>query len=48
MTNDGRIDNALKIETEDITKAMDFIRQLSSGAAMSVLPIRCKVIDLER
>ncbi|WP_341660099.1 SDR family NAD(P)-dependent oxidoreductase [Vibrio sp.] len=47
MTNDGRIDNSLKIETTDITKAMDFIRQLSSGASMSVLPIRCKVIDME-
>ena len=47
MTDDGRIDNQLKIETKDITKAIDFVRSLSSGSAISVIPIRCKIIDLE-
>ncbi|NRF13142.1 SDR family NAD(P)-dependent oxidoreductase [Vibrio coralliilyticus] len=47
MTNDGRIKNELKIEPEDLAKAIDFARSLSTGAAMSILPIRCKVIDLE-
>ena len=45
MTNDGRIDNTLKIDTGDLVKAVDFARSLSPGAAMSVLPIRCKVMD---
>ncbi len=48
MTNDGRISNELKIETEDLTKAIDFVRSLSSGASISTFPIRCKVIDLEK
>ncbi|CAM3069311.1 SDR family NAD(P)-dependent oxidoreductase [Vibrio neptunius] len=47
MTNDGRIKNELKIQPQDLSKAIDFARSLSTGAAMSVLPIRCKVIDLE-
>ncbi|PQJ62877.1 SDR family NAD(P)-dependent oxidoreductase [Photobacterium angustum] len=47
MTNDGRISNELKIEPEDLNKAMQFIRTLSSGAAMSMLSIRCRAIDLE-
>ncbi len=47
MTDDGRIANDLKIEPEDLNKAMQFIRTLSSGAVMSMLPIRCRVIDLE-
>ncbi|TKF93855.1 short-chain dehydrogenase, partial [Vibrio sp. F13] len=47
MTNDGRIDNKLKIETQDLTKALDFIRSLSSAAAVSTLSIRCRIIDLE-
>lgn len=47
MTNDGRIENHLKIETQDVAKALNFIRSLSSGAAISVLPIRCKTIDLD-
>lgn len=45
MTNDGRIDNTLKIDTDDLVKAVDFARSLSPGAAMSVFPIRCKVMD---
>lgn len=48
MTNDGRINNSLKIEPQDLAKAIDFIRSLSSGSAMPTLPIRCKVIDLEK
>ncbi|GLQ72615.1 SDR family NAD(P)-dependent oxidoreductase [Vibrio penaeicida] len=48
MTNDGRIDNSEKIEIDDLSKAVDFVMNLSSGAAMAVLPIRCKVIDLEK
>ncbi|SMY34873.1 SDR family NAD(P)-dependent oxidoreductase [Photobacterium andalusiense] len=48
MTNDGRIDNNLKIDTEDLAKALDFIRSLSSGAAINTLTIRCKVMDLEK
>ncbi|PKF76688.1 short-chain dehydrogenase [Vibrio sp. vnigr-6D03] len=48
MTNDGRIDNAEKIEIDDLSKAVDFVMNLSSGAAMAMLPIRCKVIDLEK
>ncbi len=48
MTNDGRINNNLKIETQDLTKALDFIRGLSASAAVSMLSIRCKVIDLEK
>ncbi|MEZ9796126.1 SDR family NAD(P)-dependent oxidoreductase [Vibrio cyclitrophicus] len=47
MTNDGRIDNKLKIETQDLTKALDFIRSLSSAATVSTLSIRCRIIDLE-
>ncbi|NRB65990.1 MAG: SDR family NAD(P)-dependent oxidoreductase [Vibrio sp.] len=47
MTNDGRIKNELKIQPQDLAKAIDFARSLSTGAAMSILPIRCKVIDLE-
>ncbi|TFH89737.1 SDR family NAD(P)-dependent oxidoreductase [Vibrio ouci] len=47
MTNDGRIDNNLKIETQDLAKALQFIRSLSAGAAVSTLSIRCSVIDLE-
>jgi 3-oxoacyl-[acyl-carrier protein] reductase len=47
MTNDGRIDNNLKIETQDLAKALSFIRSLSPGAAVSTLSIRCSVIDLE-
>ena len=37
--------NTLKIDTGDLVKAVDFARSLSPGAAMSVLPIRCKVMD---
>ncbi|AZL84760.1 SDR family NAD(P)-dependent oxidoreductase [Aliivibrio salmonicida] len=48
MTNDGRIMNNLKIETQDLTKAIDFIRNLSPSASMSTLSIRCKTIDLEK
>ncbi|MCG7499576.1 SDR family NAD(P)-dependent oxidoreductase [Vibrio sp. Of7-15] len=48
MTNDGRIDNSLKIEPQDLAKSIDFIRSLSAGSAMPTLPIRCKVIDLEK
>ncbi|QDO83680.1 SDR family oxidoreductase [Shewanella psychropiezotolerans] len=48
MTNDGRIANDLKIEPQDLIKAIDFVRSLSSGASMPTLPIRCKVIDLEK
>ncbi|QUM89464.1 SDR family NAD(P)-dependent oxidoreductase [Moritella sp. 36] len=48
MTNDGRIMNDLKIETQDLTKAIDFIRSLSPSATMSTLSIRCKTIDLEK
>ncbi|WP_375322466.1 SDR family NAD(P)-dependent oxidoreductase [Aliivibrio logei] len=48
MTNDGRIMNNLKIETQDLTKAIDFIRSLSPSASMSTLSIRCKTIDLEK
>ncbi|PSU82348.1 SDR family NAD(P)-dependent oxidoreductase [Photobacterium phosphoreum] len=48
MTNYGRIMNDLKIETQDLTKAIDFVRSLSSCAAMPTLPIRCKTIDLEK
>ncbi|WP_104402477.1 SDR family NAD(P)-dependent oxidoreductase [Vibrio penaeicida] len=48
MTNDGRIDNAEKIEIDDLSKAVNFVMNLSSGAAMAMLPIRCKVIDLEK
>ncbi|MBF4391762.1 SDR family NAD(P)-dependent oxidoreductase, partial [Vibrio anguillarum] len=33
MTNDGRIANRLKIEKQDLTKALSFIRSLSPGAA---------------
>ena len=47
MTNDGRIDNKLKIETQDLAKALSFVRSLSSGAAVNTLSIRCSVIDLE-
>ncbi|WP_104023697.1 SDR family NAD(P)-dependent oxidoreductase [Vibrio hyugaensis] len=47
MTNDGRIDNKLKINAEDLTKALEFIQSLSPGAAVSSLTIRCRVIDLE-
>ncbi|WP_394125451.1 SDR family NAD(P)-dependent oxidoreductase [Vibrio hepatarius] len=47
MTNDGRIDNNLKIETQDLAKSLQFIRSLSAGAAVSTLSIRCSVIDLE-
>lgn len=47
MTNDGRIDNNLKIETQDLAKALDFIQSLSPGAAVNTLSIRCSVIDLE-
>mgnify|MGYP005802301361 CR=1 FL=1 len=48
MTNDGRIDNNLKIDTEDLAKALDFIRSLSSAAAINSLAIRCKIMDLEK
>lgn len=48
MTNDGRIANNLKIDPQDLRNAIDFVRQLSPAASMSVLPIRCKVIDLEK
>lgn len=47
MTNDGRIDNKLKINVEDLSKALGFINNLSSGANVSSLTIRCGVIDLE-
>ncbi|WDG09701.1 SDR family NAD(P)-dependent oxidoreductase [Vibrio campbellii] len=47
MTNDGRIDNKLKIETQDLAKALSFVRSLSPGAAVNTLSIRCSVIDLE-
>ncbi|MEZ8822620.1 SDR family NAD(P)-dependent oxidoreductase [Vibrio sp. 10N.222.54.A1] len=47
MTNDGRIDNKFKIETQDLAKALRFIRSLSPGAAVSTLSIRCRIIDLE-
>ncbi|MBF4246711.1 SDR family NAD(P)-dependent oxidoreductase [Vibrio anguillarum] len=47
MTNDGRIANRLKIEKQDLAKALSFIRSLSPGAAVSTLSIRCSVIDLE-
>ncbi len=47
MTNDGRIDNNLKIETQDLAKAFRFIRSLSSGAVINTLSIRCRIIDLE-
>ncbi|PKG39720.1 SDR family NAD(P)-dependent oxidoreductase [Psychromonas sp. Urea-02u-13] len=48
MTNDGRIMNNLKIETQDLTKAIDFIRSLSLCASLPTLSIRCKTIDLEK
>ncbi|MGU3812792.1 SDR family NAD(P)-dependent oxidoreductase [Vibrio diabolicus] len=48
MTNDGRIDNNLKIDPMDLHKAISFFRSLSSGASMPILPIRCAVIDSER
>lgn len=48
MTNDGRIDNNLKIDTEDLAKALDFIRSLSSAAAINSLAICCKIMDLEK
>ncbi|PSU56270.1 SDR family NAD(P)-dependent oxidoreductase [Photobacterium phosphoreum] len=48
MTNDGRIDNNLKIDTEDLAKSLDFIRSLSSAAAINSLAIRCKIMDLEK
>ncbi|ARD23290.1 SDR family NAD(P)-dependent oxidoreductase [Shewanella japonica] len=47
MTNDGRIDNKFKIETQDLAKAIRFIRSLSPGATISSLSIRCRIIDLE-
>ncbi|GAJ73393.1 3-oxoacyl-[acyl-carrier protein] reductase [Vibrio sp. JCM 18904] len=47
MTNDGRIDNNLKIETEDIAKALGFVRGLSTGATISTIEIRCIIMDLE-
>ncbi|WP_050917634.1 SDR family NAD(P)-dependent oxidoreductase [Vibrio campbellii] len=47
MTNDGRIENKLKIETQDLAKALSFVRSLSPGAAVNTLSIRCSVIDLE-
>ncbi|USR97128.1 SDR family NAD(P)-dependent oxidoreductase [Aliivibrio fischeri] len=47
MTDDGRVDNNLKIETQDLTKCFEFVRDLSSNAKISILPIRCKVMDLE-
>ncbi|MHA7229390.1 SDR family NAD(P)-dependent oxidoreductase [Vibrio campbellii] len=47
MTNDGRIDNKLKIETQNLAKALSFVRSLSPGAAVNTLSIRCSVIDLE-
>lgn len=47
MTNDGRVDNKLKIETQDLAKALSFVRSLSLGAAVNTLSIRCSVIDLE-
>ncbi|EOX1298674.1 SDR family NAD(P)-dependent oxidoreductase, partial [Vibrio cholerae] len=47
MTNDGRIANRLKIEKQDLAKALSFIRSLSPGATVSTLSIRCSVIDLE-
>ncbi|MCR9572189.1 SDR family NAD(P)-dependent oxidoreductase [Vibrio alginolyticus] len=48
MTDDGRIDNNLKIDPADLHKAISFFRSLSSGASMPILPIRCAVIDSER
>ncbi|CAM1372649.1 SDR family NAD(P)-dependent oxidoreductase [Tenacibaculum xiamenense] len=48
MTNDGRISNELKIQTHDVIKAIDFVRNLSSGASISTFPIRCNIIDLEK
>ncbi len=48
MTNDGRIDNNLKIDTEDLAKSLDFIRSLSSAAAINSLAICCKIMDLEK
>lgn len=48
MTNDGRIDNKLKIETKDLATALNFIRSLSPGAAVNRLSIRCIQIDLEK
>ncbi|ASI90809.1 SDR family NAD(P)-dependent oxidoreductase [Vibrio mediterranei] len=47
MTNDGRIDRKLKIETQDLANAISFIQSLSPGAAVNTLSIRCSVIDLE-
>ncbi|MFC5044373.1 SDR family NAD(P)-dependent oxidoreductase [Aquimarina hainanensis] len=48
MTNDGRISNDLKIETNDLASAIHFVRTLSTGASMPIVPLRCKVIDLEK
>ncbi|CZF77535.1 Sorbitol dehydrogenase [Grimontia celer] len=47
MTDDGRIDKMLKIQQEDIVKAVDYIMSLSPGCAVPLQKIACKVIDLE-
>ncbi|EHR5764779.1 MULTISPECIES: SDR family NAD(P)-dependent oxidoreductase [Vibrio diabolicus subgroup] len=48
MTNDGRIDNNLKIDPDDLHKAISFFRCLSPGASIPIFPIRCAIIDSER
>ncbi|WP_318477350.1 SDR family NAD(P)-dependent oxidoreductase [Photobacterium leiognathi] len=46
MTNDGRIDNATKIQVDDLAKSIDYIINLSDYATIAVLPIRCTTMDL--
>ncbi|MCL9781930.1 SDR family oxidoreductase [Vibrio sp. S4M6] len=48
MTNDGRLNNGDKIDTQDIVNAIQYIQSLSNAASSPVLPIHCKVIDLEK
>lgn len=48
MTNDGRIENHLKIDPNDIVKTIELVQTLSPAASIPVIPIRCKAIELEK
>lgn len=48
MTNDGRIDNKDKIQTDDIVKAVDFALSLSPNALLPQMTILCRPIEEEK
>ncbi|WP_263081183.1 SDR family NAD(P)-dependent oxidoreductase [Endozoicomonas sp. Mp262] len=46
MTDDGLMDNASKIQPEDLVKSVDYLLSLSDGALVERLDIHCKPIAL--